>query len=423
MKIFFSGIGGAGLGPLAQICLDCGWEVVGSDVATSLITQELEKRGVTVSLDQSGVFLEEEHKKAVVDLYVYSSAVKEDNAEFQKALQLGIPTSKRSGLINKILSEKQLKLLAVAGTHGKTTTTAMCVWLFKQLGVPVSYSIGTTLNWAPAAAYETGAEWFVYECDEFDRNFLDFYPDISLVTSFDYDHPDTYPTEQEYRKAFQRFVSQSSRVALWSKDVNAIFGEKKPDNTAILVDSEVQEYLYLQGQHNRKNATLAIHTLTPILPNDFDLIAHMNTFPGTVRRFEKLKENLYSDYAHHPTEIRATIQMAKELSDKVVVVYQPHQNLRQYEVKDQYTQCFEGAKRVYWLPTYLSRDPKDIAVLTPEELTQDISNTEVILCGLDDALSGDLKAELAQGMLVVGMGAGSIDAWLRNFATSLRSAG
>jgi len=409
MHIYIAGIGGAGLGPLAQLSLDCGYTVSGSDLSESLLTAVLAKKGIGYSLDQSGKYLEEVNQANPIDLYVFSSAVRADNPEYQTALKLGIKTTKRSGLLNTILQDEKLKLLAVAGTHGKTTTTAMCVWLFKQLSIPVSYSIGTTLSWAPAAQYQEGSEWFVYEADEFDRILLDFKPEIGLVTSFDYDHPDTYPTQQEYLEAFQQFCKQSQLVVTWS-DLAQLFEVRG----AVHALREVESHTHLSGEHNRKNATLALRAVQSTLSEKIDPHAISN-FPGTDRRFEKIANNLYSDYAHHPTEIAATLQLAREVNPKVVVVYQPHQNLRQYEVKGEYKNCFAGAERVYWLPTYLSREKEGLAVLTPEELTGEIVNTEVVISQLDDALLGDLKAELANGALVVAMGAGSIDAWVRKF--------
>src|SRR5690606_5798559 len=111
---------------------------------------------------------------------------------------LGIKVAKRDELLARILHEKNLKLIAVAGTHGKTTTTGMMVWLLQQLGVPVSYSVGSTLSFGPSGKFDPKSEYFVYECDEFDRNFLHFHPYLSLITSVGYDHPDIYPTPENY---------------------------------------------------------------------------------------------------------------------------------------------------------------------------------------------------------------------------------
>ncbi len=150
------------------------------------------------------------------------------------------------------------------------------------------------------------------------------------------------------------------------------------------------------------------------------LIRAFETFPGTDRRFEKLAENLYSDYGHHPEEIAVTLQLAREVSDHVVLVYQPHQNWRQHFIRDQYTNQFEQAETVYWLPTYLTRENTDQVVLTPQELTSNITNLDAIhYAELNDALWNEIQNHIAEGKLVVCMGAGTIDNWVR---TSLSAA-
>lgn len=423
MKIYFSGIGGAGLTPLALLSQDCGYEVLGSDRESSLNTHELSNRKIPFVLEQTGGYLANQHVAQPVDLFVYTSALKDDHPELVAAKELGIPTVKRAELLNIILKDKNLKLLAVAGTHGKTTTSAMCVWLFKQLNLPVSYSIGSNISFGPAAQYEKGSKWFVYECDEFDRNFLEFHPNISIITSLDYDHPDTYPTEKAYNEAFLEFINQSREaVYMWSADWQKITNKDQSAyshvhtfNSQKMLDVHSRYKPYLTGEHNRKNGFLAINAVN--LGTNLDPItlkSALEKFPGTQRRFEKLSSGVYSDYAHHPAEIAATLQMAKELNQEVVIVYQPHQNLRQHEVKDEYTHCFDGAKQVYWLPTYLSREPEGIEILEPEELGSYVINTPVVYAHMNDELRGELENHKSEGSLVVFMGAGSIDAWARD---------
>jgi UDP-N-acetylmuramate--alanine ligase len=148
-------------------------------------------------------------------------------------------------------------------------------------------------------------------------------------------------------------------------------------------------------------------------------------FPGTGRRFEKLDDNMYSDYGHHPVEIAATLQLASELSDHVVLVYQPHQNVRQHEIRSQYTDQFEKADTIYWLPTYLSagnREDPNLPVLKPEELIQNITNKEhVRIVDLNDELWNTIQKERNDGKLVLIMGAGKIDGWLRDRLTEKNS--
>jgi len=413
MNIYFSGIGGVAIGPLSEIALDAGYTVQGSDRAPSLITEELEKRGIPISIgEQDGRFLQERHDTQPIGWLIYTSALPPDHPELILAQKLGIKTAKRDELIAHIIAEKNLKLIAVAGTHGKTTTTGMLIWTLQQLGIPVSYSIGTTINFGPSGLYDPSSEYFIYECDEFDRNFLHFSPYLSLVTSADYDHPDTYPTEADYALAFRQFIHQSRLCILWQHDADRI--ATRDPSTWCLQEDEVLR-LTLAGEHNRRNATLVLKALERLgIGENMTNRDAISTFPGTDRRFEKLSDNLYTDYGHHPAEIAATLQMARELSDHVVLVYQPHQNTRQHQIKNEYTDVFISAEKVYWLPTYLSREDKNLPILAPEELFSGVSNHHAIeTAELNDALWQKLIAARNEGKLVLLMGAGSIDTWAR----------
>src|SRR5690606_18428457 len=198
MNIYFSGIGGVAIGPLSEIAADAGYEVQGSDQNPSLVTERLTKRGIQLAIGaQDGSFLQKCHDDTPIDWFVYTAALPADHPELVLAKQLGIKTAKRDELIAHIIKEKNLKLIAISGTHGKTTTTGMIIWLANYFSLPISYSVGTTLSWGPSGRYTPGSEYFVYECDEFDRNFLHFNPFVSIVTSLEYDHPDTYPTEDD----------------------------------------------------------------------------------------------------------------------------------------------------------------------------------------------------------------------------------
>lgn len=414
MNIYFSGIGGVALGPLAEIARDAGHTVIGSDPNPSLTTSELEKTGVTISTDQSGRFLADCHDATPIDWFVYTSALSDDHPELEWAKTLGIPhISKRNELIDHILSEKNLKMIAIAGTHGKTTTTAMMVWVFQQLGIPVSYSIGTTLSFGPSGKYTEGSEYFIYECDEFDRNFLHFSPHLSLITSIDYDHPDSYPTQADYTTAFSQFLGQSAHVIMWARDT--LLDITVPNAAWVLSESEVGVFP-LAGAHNRANATLVTKGLEYLnIGTTSDIATALASFPGSARRFEKLGDNLYTDYGHHPVEIGATLQLARELSEHVVLVYQPHQNVRQHQVRAAYTSCMELAETIYWLPTYLTREDPNLVTLTPEELTENLKNRESVLYAeLNDELWQHIGEARSAGKLVLCMGAGTIDGWLRS---------
>ncbi len=411
MNIYFSGIGGVGIGPLAEIAHDAGYDVVGSDLEESLVTKELQKKGIAVNIGQDGSFLQSRFDEQPIDWFIYTSALKPDHPELVLARQLGIRVAKRDELLAYIIADKKLKLIAVAGTHGKTTTTGLLVWVLQQLNIPVSYSIGTTISFGPSGKFDPASQYFVYECDEFDRNFLNFKPTLSIITSVDYDHPDTYPTENEYLQAFHQFAAGSEQVIAWDDQHGEIFEDLY--QVSLLHQLDINTSLSIAGDHNRRNATLVQEAIKRLglLEKTDDIIAH---FPGTDRRNEKLADNLYSDYGHHPVEIAATLQLARELSDHVVLVYQPHQNIRQHEIRDQYTNQFELAEKIYWLPTYLSREDPNLPILTPAELIQNITNKESIqIAEFNDELWNNIQTARSAGKLVLGMGAGKIDGWLR----------
>src|SRR5690606_17041038 len=180
-----------------------------------------------------------------------------DAPELKFCQEHGIKATKRDEFLNYLLEQQQLKLIAIAGTHGKTTTTAMAVWLFKQLGIPVSYSVAGAINFGEAAQLVPGSEYFVYEADEFDRNFLAFHPRLSIITGVDWDHPDIYPTREAYYRAFLDFIGQSEQVVMWDSDAERLAAEPSP--TVLVLDDEdqdIEERLHLSGRVNRLDAWL-----------------------------------------------------------------------------------------------------------------------------------------------------------------------
>ena len=416
MRIYFAGIGGVGIGPLAAIAKEAGYDVAGYDVADSPMTEQLRAEGVPVSVGPGLAEITAAHQKRPIDWLVATAALASDDPVLRFARDHHIRISKRDELINQLIQDKRQRLIAVSGTHGKTTTTAMLAWLYQQFDIPESHSIGTSVSFAPSGKFSDEGRCFIYEADEYDRNMLQFHPDTSLIPSLDYDHPDTYPTREDYKAAFRQFIAQSGRTFLWQRDLDYL--ALKPNAKITLVDNLLtqEDLITLPGAHNRRNALLAVAVFDALFPEiRFEqVVAAMNRFPGTSRRFERLADNLYTDYAHHPDEIAATLQMAGELSKKVVAVYQPHQNIRQHDIANLYQNCFAGAKHVYWLPTYLSRENPQLPVLTPKQLIAKLANPSIAEpAEMDDKLIAAIRRELKSGALVLVMGAGDVDKWLR----------
>lgn len=427
MHIYFAGIGGVGLGPLAEIAQDVGYEVSGSDVKESSMVKQLAQRSINVIIGQTGREIAELHAKQPIDWVVVSSSLSADHPEILFAKGNGIRVSKRDELLNHIIRAQKLKLIAVTGTHGKTTTTAMLAWLFKQFAIPVGYSVGTTLPFGPSGILTSNAEYFIYEADEYDRNMLKFSPHIGVITSLDYDHPDTYPTIDDYKAAFRAFIQQSRHAYSWEKDARYL--ELPLTSGITLVDRALctQQTLTLAGVHNRSNGYLAMAVFTQLFP-EFRLenvAMAMNHYPGSSRRFEKLADALYTDYAVHPAEVAATLQLAREVNEHIVVVYQPHQNVRQHLIRQEYKDCFAQAEHVYWLPTYLTREDQQLAVLTPEELIASLTHPDIAeVAAMDDQLIHHLRQAIEKHKLVLIMGAGDIDPWIRqNLARIVPDAG
>ncbi len=426
MHIYFSGIGGTAIGPLALIAKQAGYTVSGSDKQDSQYIEYLRKKGINdIHIGQDRDAIAEVHDVDPIDWYVYSSAVAIENAdapELQFAREQDIKHSKRDELLNQIISDKRLKLLAIAGTHGKTTTTAMAIWLFKELGVPLSYSVGAKISFGDMGQYQKSSEYFVYEADEFDRNFLAFEPYNSLITGVTWDHHEIFPTREDYQAAFQEFISQSHKTYIWQEDADYL--NLSESDSVILLDAAEEKLntLSIEGQYNRLDAWLVISAVHDITDKPIDeLVKIMNRFPGLQRRMEQIVPNLYSDYAHTPEKIRGGLSVALEMAAKknqdVIVVYEPLTNRRQHFMIDDYKDCFSGAKKVYWIPSYLAREDPDQRVIAPAEMINHLADPSIAEpMERDTRLKKVIQEHLGAGDMVVGMAGGggnSLDEWLR----------
>jgi UDP-N-acetylmuramate--alanine ligase len=430
MHIYFSGIGGTGIGPLALVAKQAGYTVSGSDKQDSLYIEYLKKHGISdIHIGQSAEAIKAVHAREPIDWFVYSSAVaieQPDAPEFIFCRENGIRMTKRDELLNEILSQKNLKLIAVAGTHGKTTTTAMAIWAFKQLGIPIGYILPAKSSFAEMGAYEEGAEYFVYECDEFDRNFLQFTPALSLITGIDWDHPDIYPTREIYYEAFREFLGQSEASVVWQSDKDRIglsIAEKQ-----VLLDDNDQHIasIDLAGQVNRRDAWLVVSALATFSNKTiFELIPLLNRFPGVARRFEQVSTRLYSDYAHTPEKIRGALQLGHEVAgDNLVVVYEGLHNTRQHFIREDLVHLFDDVKQVYIVPSYLARENSSLELLTPDKLrlilakdTQEKTHPAELNANLKAAIAAHLSAGDTMLCLSAG-GGGSLDEWLRTEFTA-----
>ena len=427
MHIYFIGIGGTAIGPLALIAHQMGYKVSGSDKQESQYINYLKQQGITsINIGNDENNIKSANEETPVDWVVYTSAVPLENPNHPEiifAKNNGIRHSKRDELLSKIIDESGKKLVAIAGTHGKTTTTAMAIWLFKELDIPVSYSVGAKIPFGDMGHYDQSSEYFVYECDEFDYNFLAFNPYISLITGVDYDHHEIYKTREEYVNAFQKFLNQSATNVVWQDDIDKNSFSLKDADIVIHQDDEILNKLSIIGNVNRRNAFQVMCSVAKLIDKPIpEFIDIMQNFPGLSRRFEKLSDNLYTDYAHTPPKIAGCLQLASEVSDNVVVVYEPLTNRRQHFVKDEYKKLFKDVKKLYWVPSYLAREDPNQPILSPAELIEGLDNKEIAEpAELNDSLKSKIQEHLNNGDLVVCMSGGgghSLDEWLRTNFTS-----
>lgn len=426
MHIFFSGIGGTAIGPLALIAQQAGYEVSGSDKQDSQYIEYLKKKGIKdIHIGQTEAAIAKVHHERPIDWFVFSSAVEKENAQHPELVfvrEQGIHASKRDELLNKIITEAGQKMVAIAGTHGKTTTTAMLIWLFKELHIPVSYSVGAKISFGDMGQFDPAAEYFVYEADEFDRNFLSFEPFVSIITGVSWDHHEIFPTREDYQQAFKEFLDQSEWSELWQEDVDYL--QLSADDYMAVMDSgdPAIDQIKLAGRYNRLDAWLVVKAMLQLSQHSLpEIIAAMNRFPGLQRRMEEIVPGLFSDYAHTPEKIRGgmsvALEMAAEKGQKVVIVYEGLTNRRQHYMIDDYKDCFDGATKVFWVPSYLAREDPNQSILSPAELIKHLDDPSIAVpMERDDVLKATIQKHLDDGDMVVGMAGGggdSLDEWLR----------
>jgi UDP-N-acetylmuramate--alanine ligase len=398
-RVHLIGIGGTGLSAIAKVLVEKGWQVSGSDRATSPYLQELENLGVKLYIGHSAGNIGD------VDVVVRSSAVPDDNIEVVTAREKGIPVQKRVDFLPSVIGDQAC--IAVAGTHGKTTTTAMIAWILTKAGLDPSYIIGSVSKNLGTNAHAGKGEFFVIEADEYDSMFLGLHPFIAVVTNVEHDHPDCYPTPRSYTQAFLNFLSNlepRGAVVLCADNIGAMDVRfKLPPNKPVFTYSS---YLLLEENPN-SNQQNADYVLTrtddglfhlceqeplrvrkEVLPMTVGMpgihvlqdamsaaIACMTIdvkpeaitralteFSGTGRRFEKAGEingiTLIDDYAHHPTEIRATIQAARMAypGRRLWVVWQPHTFSRTQTLLPDYTREVSLADRLVVTEVFAARE-------------------------------------------------------------------
>jgi UDP-N-acetylmuramate--alanine ligase len=347
-KVFFIGIGGIGISALAKMMLSKGIEVAGvNDEESPKTLEPLRQEGVKIFYEKDLQELPE------ADLYVYSDAWIFRGPEIMKqAKQTGKPVMSYFETLGLI--SKDYKVIAISGTHGKTTTTAMVADILIEAGLDPTVVVGSFVKKFGSNFRKGESEYLVVEADEYNRHFLVFSPYIGVVTNIEADHLDVYKNLEDIQEAFNKFLSQSEhKVTEGSKYLDKVPMLKVP------------------GMHNRMNAACALGVADILgIPEDVSDRA-LKDFLGTWRRLEKRAELesgliIYDDYAHHPTEIKASIQALRDLypSEKknLVILFQPHLYSRTRAFFKEFSQAFFGTNRVYLLPIYFAREAQDDSV-------------------------------------------------------------
>ncbi|MCP4139758.1 MAG: UDP-N-acetylmuramate--L-alanine ligase [Chloroflexi bacterium] len=377
-RTHFIGIGGTGLSAIARLLHESGYEVTGSDMNPSTFVDDLREIGITVYIGHAA------EQIGAAEQIVRSSAIPDHNPEVVAALERGIPVYKRSDFLGRLMEDKIG--IAIAGTHGKTSTTAMMAWTLTELKEDPSFIVGGTINKMNVNAHAGKGEAFVIEADEYDRMFLGLKPTIGIITNLEHDHPDIYPTAENFIEAFVDFVHllpEDGVLIYCADDAGArdlvkdakvesigysLANANAQANTRGGFDFEfrsVKISLQVPGKHNVWNA-LAVMTVVEKLGLSLEDAAEaLGSFTGTGRRFDLLGTvngiSVYDDYAHHPTEILATLSAARARhpESRIWAVWQPHTYSRTQLLFEEFTQAFDDADQVLVTEVYRSREPKE----------------------------------------------------------------
>lgn len=434
------GIGGAGLSAIARVLLEQGVEVSGSDLVMSPVAKALARDGVQVS---------EGHAAENVngaDVVVFSSAVPEENVEIQAARSAGIPVMGRPGFLGQLMEGKQS--VAVAGTHGKTTTTAMIVSILLAAGRDPTFVVGGVLTGLETNARAGEEPLFIIEADEYDCTFLSLTPEVAVVTNVEHDHPDCYPTFDDFCEAFEEFVGlvpdDGLLAVCWDDPVARQIGEQQADAKSVIFfgleegaawraeeistnfaggvdflavhNGETLGLVRLRvpGAHNGSNAMAAL-AVTHFLGVPFRTAREALTeFRGVARRFEVKGEAdgvvVVDDYAHHPTEIRATLRAARERFQdrKIWAVWQPHTYSRTKELMADFATSFGDADEVLVLPIYAARETDTLGVSATHVVEAMDHRSVRAAATMEEALTW-LGTEVEPGDAVLTLGAGDGD--------------
>jgi UDP-N-acetylmuramate--alanine ligase len=456
--IHIVGVGGIGMSGIAEVLHNLGYVVQGSDISESANVQRLRKKGITVHIG---------HRAENVngaDVIVVSSAIKRDNPELVAARAKFLPVVRRAEMLAELMRLKSS--IAVAGTHGKTTTTSLIATLLDAGELDPTVINGGIIN-----AYGTNArlgegEWMVVEADESDGTFIKLPADVAVVTNIDPEHLDHYGSFEGVKAAFQQFIENVpfygfAVMCLDHPNVQALIGKVEdrkivtygqnpqadvrcvnvqPDGDGVIFDIEMRERsdsetrkleklrIPMPGHHNLLNATAAIAVADRLGLTPEQIAKGLSGFGGVKRRFTKAGNwkgvSIYDDYAHHPVEIASALKAARSATDaKVIAVVQPHRFTRLRDLFDDFCGCFNDADVVMVAPVYTAGETP-IEGADRDDLISGLrarGHRQVIALDRPDMLAGLVAGTAKEGDLVICMGAGSITQWANALPRELES--
>jgi UDP-N-acetylmuramate--alanine ligase len=352
-RLHVLGIGGAGMSAYALAAQALGAQVTGSDQADSPYAQEVRAAGIPVALGHDPANLPAGPDVEVV----VSSAIPADNPELAAARERGLPVRSRADLLAQLTALR--RTIAVAGAHGKTTTSSMIAHVLLGCGLDPGYLIGGVLRTTGAnGAWGTG-EWLVVEADESDGSFLDLDVELAVVTNVELDHHARWGSLEELRAAFAAFEARARQVVAWEEPADVALA----DGGSTFTWRGRTVRLAVPGLHNARNAAAALEAARLAGVDEADAVAAIATFAGAGRRFERLGLTaagalVVDDYAHHPTEVAATIAAARTLGEpgRVVAVFQPHLYSRTRELAQEFADALATADLAAVLDVYPARE-------------------------------------------------------------------
>ena len=416
MKVHLIGIGGAGVSALGNLYLGKEYEVSGSDTNRNRFTDILEKKGVKVIIGHKADLITKD-----LDLVVYSNAIPKhdpDNVELAKARELGVEVLSYPEALGRIT--KEYTTIAVSGTHGKTTTTAMLLHILQETGLSPTGIVGSLLSSSGSNYVEGDSNILVIEADEYMKAFLNHSPTMIGVTNIDHDHHDIYPTLQDLQDTFKEFANNLPELGILicsALDQNS--WDTFEDLARTVIDYSVIPVedlsLKVPGAFNRRNAQLAIALAIQLDITLEDATKSLESFKGTWRRQEFKGEGdngrlVYDDYAHHPTEIMASLSGFRELypNKKITVIFQPHLYSRTKNLYTEFCNAFnpEYVDQVILLPVYAAREEADPEI-DIQVMAQEINNTGPKAMAAADFQDAITKID-NESEVIVTMGAGDV---------------